>query len=203
MVQSPRSARTTPLQKRSWRRSITWVDASAPQAHSARPLDRWRDRQSRGLLWPRCPAKPRSVLQASSAAFGDDPFNDDCGRLNDILIWAFSRIRANCPSHSAKTKSLDYLWTRDPRYWRVISVTVLLLHKLAARSFPGWARPRAKRARRSPTAIITGRWPGSCPNWRARRYRPACTASSSISPGATSAAPIFSTPGYGRTFQRR
>jgi hypothetical protein len=34
------------------------VDASTPQAHSAPPLDRWRDRQFRGLLWPRCPAKP-------------------------------------------------------------------------------------------------------------------------------------------------
>jgi hypothetical protein len=78
------------------------VNASTPQAHSARPLDRWRDRQSRGLLWPRCPAKPRSVLQASSAAFGNEGFNDDCLGFNDLLIWAFSRIRANCPSHSAK-----------------------------------------------------------------------------------------------------
>jgi hypothetical protein len=77
------------------------VDASTPQAHSARPLDHWRDRQSRGLLWPRCPAKPRSVLQASSAAFGNEPFNDDCGGLNDLSIWAFSGIRVYCPSHSA------------------------------------------------------------------------------------------------------
>ncbi len=64
-------------------------------------------------------------------------------------------------------KSRGYLWTRDPRYWRVIVVTVPLLHPLAARSFPGWAWPRAKHGRRSPTVIIAGRWPGSCANWRA------------------------------------
>jgi hypothetical protein len=78
------------------------VDASTPQSHSTRPLDRWRDRQSRGLLWPRCPAKPRSVPEASFPAFDDERLNDDCRGFNDLLIWAFSRIRANCPSHSAK-----------------------------------------------------------------------------------------------------
>ena len=66
-----------------------------------------------------------------------------------------------------QNKITGYLWTRDPRYWRVIAVTVLLSPRLAARSFPGWARPRAKHGRHSPTAIITGRWPESCGNWRA------------------------------------
>jgi hypothetical protein len=57
--------------------------------------------------------KPRSVLQASFAAFGNDPFNDDCGGLNDLSIWAFSRIRANCPSHSAKQDHRLFVDTRS------------------------------------------------------------------------------------------
>ena len=36
-----------------------------------------------------------------------------------------------------QNKITGYLCTRDPRYWRVIAVTVLLSPRLAARSFPG------------------------------------------------------------------
>src|SRR6266853_2771789 len=35
---------------------------------------------------------------------GNEPVNDDCGGFNDLSIWAFSSIRANCPFHSAQNK---------------------------------------------------------------------------------------------------
>jgi len=64
------------------------------------PNARFRPRRPRSEIasnWARC---QKSAL--CSASIGRcEPFNDDCGGLNDLSIWVFSRIRANCPSHSA------------------------------------------------------------------------------------------------------
>jgi hypothetical protein len=46
-----------------------------------------------------------STMEAAHREVGcaaNGMFNDDCLGFNDVLIWAFSGIRANCRSHSVK-----------------------------------------------------------------------------------------------------
>jgi hypothetical protein len=40
-------------------------------------------------------------------------FKDDCRGFNDVLIWPFSGIRANCRSHSAKQNHWLFVDTRS------------------------------------------------------------------------------------------
>jgi hypothetical protein len=138
--------------------------------------------------------------QASFAVLATSPLTMIAAALTIFLYWFFRAFELIVHLILRKTKSLGHLWTHDPRYCQVIAVIVLLLRRLAVRLFPGWAWPRAKRGRRTPTATIAGRWPASCANSRATQGRRASAGSLSIWPGVTTGAAIILTDGQGRTF---